>query len=257
VVRPSSEADLNLALDGARFTGVRRRGKYLLFELARGARGKVVLVGHLGMTGRIFVSSSVNPLPKHTAVVLEMGKRNMVFEDTRYFGRLTLDQTALANLGPDPLTPQFTTKYLVAAFDRSQQPVKVKLLDQSVAAGVGNIYASEALFWARVDPTTPAGELTAEQVRRLRAGIRHVLVRAVRCGSTIPLNLSGARGGDDGGLFYFGRAVGAPDFYEERLQVYDRAGQPCQRCRTPIKRIVQAARSTYFCPHCQRGKLRQ
>jgi formamidopyrimidine-DNA glycosylase len=96
-----------------------------------------------------------------------------------------------------------------------------------------------------------ANKLTVAQVRRLRLAIRAVLAEAIECGSTVPLNL----GGDEsGGLFYFGRAPGAPDFYEERLRVYDREGQPCPNCRQPIKRITQAARSTFYCPHCQRAR---
>jgi formamidopyrimidine-DNA glycosylase len=132
---------------------------------------------------------------------------------------------------------------------RSRQSIKVKLLDQTLVAGVGNIYASEALFLARISPRLRARKLTRVQVARLVNAIRKVLAEAIRFGSTIQLNHGGADARD--GLFYFGRAEGTPDYYEERLRVYDRAGQPCRRCRTPIRRIVQAARSTFFCPQCQ------
>jgi formamidopyrimidine-DNA glycosylase len=155
----------------------------------------------------------------------------------------------LDDLGPEPLGNGFTPETFALALGRSAQPIKVKLLDQRVVAGIGNIYASEVLFRARLSPRRPARRLTAEQVRRLWQAIREVLAEAVKWGSTVPLNGSGA--GDRDGLFYYGQTPGTPVFYEERLQVYDRAGEPCRRCGRPIRRIVQAARGTYFCPGCQ------
>ena len=117
-------------------------------------------------------------------------------------------------------------------------------------AGIGNIYASEALFRARLSPRVPACRLTAVQVARLWRAIRQVLREAIRCGSTVPLNFGGSR---SDGLFYFGRAPGAPDYYAERLRVYDRAGRPCPNCGGPIQRIIQAGRSTFYCPRCQKA----
>jgi formamidopyrimidine-DNA glycosylase len=134
---------------------------------------------------------------------------------------------------------------------RSRQAIKVKLLDQTLVAGVGNIYASEALFRARLSPRRPANSLTFGQIKRLWRAIREVLTEAIQCGSTVPLNFGGDK---SDGLFYFGRAPDAPDFHEERLRLYDRAGQPCPNCGHSIKRITQAARSTYYCPHCQSAR---
>jgi formamidopyrimidine-DNA glycosylase len=165
------------------------------------------------------------------------------------FGRLTLDVRSLAQLGPEPWATEFTAEFFAAALRRSSQPVKVKLLDQSLVAGVGNIYASEALFRAKISPKLAAKKLTRPQVKQLHRAIREVMQEAIDCGSTIPLNFGDNK--SDDGLFYFGRTADAPDYYEERLRIYDRAGQPCIRCRTKIQQIVQAARSTYFCPHCQ------
>jgi formamidopyrimidine-DNA glycosylase len=116
---------------------------------------------------------------------------------------------------------------------------------------VGNIYASESLFRAGISPKLAANRLTFSQVQKLRQAICDVLSEAIECGSTIPLNFSDAKKKDR--LFYFGRLPDTMDFYEERLQVYARAGKPCFRCGSPIKRIVQAARSTFFCPACQKG----
>ncbi len=209
-----------------------------------------MLVGHLGMTGRMYLLPAKARLPKHAAVVLNLGRANFVFEDTRYFGRLTLDIRALEKLGPEPLGSEFTAERFGQALGRSRQAIKVKLLDQSLVAGVGNIYASEALFRAGLAPTLPARSLTRGQVKRLWHAVREVLSEAIACGSTVPLNYSGDGARD--GLFYFGRAPGAPDFYEERLRVYDRAGRPCLQCGAVIKRRVQTARSTFHCPRCQR-----
>jgi len=253
VIAPTSVRALTRALRGAKFAGVSRRGKYLVFDLrtARPAR-PLMLLGHLGMTGRMYLLPVKSPLPKHAAVILNVGRTNFVFEDTRYFGRLTLDPGAVGRLGPEPLSAQFTVRGFVRALDRSRQPIKVKLLDQSLVAGIGNIYASEALFRAGIAPTLPARELTPAQAARLWRAIRRVLREAIECGSTVPLNYAGA--GLRDGLFYFGRAPGTPDFYEERLRVYDRAGRPCYKCGTAIKRLVQAARSTFYCPRCQGGE---
>ncbi len=210
-----------------------------------------MLAGHLGMTGRMYVLPAKARLPKHAAVVLSFGREKFVFEDTRYFGRLSLDTSALWRLGPEPLGAEFTVERFGQALGRSRQPIKVKLLDQSLLAGVGNIYASEALFRAGLAPTLPARRLTGAQVKRLWRAVRAVLREAIACGSTVPLNFVGEGARD--GLFYFGRAPGVPDYYEERLRVYDRVGQPCVACGTAIRRRVQAARSTFYCPHCQRG----
>ena len=251
VLAPTSMPEFTRALLGAKFCGLARRGKYLLFELRLATRIEPRrVVGHLGMTGRMYLLPAQARLPKHAAVVLGLGQENFIFEDTRYFGRLTLDARALARLGPEPLGTEFTAERFAAALARSGQSIKVRLLDQSLVAGVGNIYASEALFRAGIAPTLQARKLRQAQVERLWRAIREVLSEAIACGSTVPLNYAG-RGARDG-LFYFGRAPGAPDYYEERLRVYDRAGRPCPECGTVIKRRVQAGRSTYYCPRCQR-----
>src|ERR1051325_4442066 len=250
VLRPTTVRAFQRALVGAKFRRLSRRGKYLVFELVRPRGGAAtILLGHLGMTGRMFVAPRRAVLPKHTAVVLDLGKEQFVYEDTRYFGRLTLDTSAIGELGPEPLSSAFDKERFGRALKRSQQAIKVKLLDQSLVAGIGNIYASEALFRARLSPRLPARKLTAAQVGHLWAAIRKVLLQAIRYGSTVPLSYDGE--GSDG-LFYFGRTSGEPDFYEERLLVYDREGRLCPRCGVAIKRIVQAARSTFFCPRCQR-----
>jgi formamidopyrimidine-DNA glycosylase len=251
ILQPTSERELKRVLTGAKFKALTRRGKYLLFDFQSPATGKTVtLLGHLGMTGRMFVAGKDEPLPKHAAVVFDLNRGVFVFEDTRYFGRMTLDLSSVAKLGPEPLSEDFSPAGFAKELKRSRQAVKVKLLDQSLLAGVGNIYASEALFRAGISPRRAANRLTLAQVTALHGTIREVLAEAIECGSTIPLNFSGGKKSD--GLFYFGRAAGVEDYYEERLMVYDRAGKACLRCKTSIKRIVQAARSTFYCIRCQK-----
>ena len=252
VVVPTSIRLFVQTLRGAKFCSVARRGKYLLFSL-RGAKGAgpVRLVGHLGMTGRMYLLPARAPLPRHAAVVLDLGRERFVYEDARYFGRLTLDGSAVAKLGPEPLGAEFTVDRFTEALRRSGQAIKVKLLDQKLVAGVGNIYAGEALFRAAIAPTQPARSLSGAQIKRLWRAIRQTLRYSIAYGSTVPRSYAGNGARD--GLFYFGRAPGVPEFYEERLLVYDRAGQPCVKCGAAIRRSVQAARSTYYCPRCQRG----
>jgi formamidopyrimidine-DNA glycosylase len=250
ILASTSECEFSRALRGAMFLEVTRRGKYLLFQMSSAhRRASFALIGHLGMTGRMYLQDKSASLPKHTAVSMDLGKHNFVFEDTRYFGRLTLDAGALKRLGPEPLGSGFTVAYLEPALKRSGQAIKVKLLDQALVAGVGNIYASEALFRAAISPKARANRLNSRQVRRLWRAIRQVLAEAIRRGSTLPIDFDGDGARD--GLFYFGSAAGANEFSAERLLVYDRRGMPCVRCRTKIERIVQGARSTFFCPKCQ------
>jgi len=249
VLRPTSPRKFRQTLLGARFTGLTRRGKYLLFRLrARAGREPITLLGHLGMAGRIFLLPKKQQPPKHTAVVFDLGDANLIYEDTRYFGRMTLDTSAVDRLGPEPLADDFDRTTFARALKRSRQAIKIRLLDQSLVAGLGNIYASEALFRAGLSPRQPARKLTAAQVSQLGKAICSVLREAIAGGSTVPLNFGHGR---SDGLFYFGRAPGVPGYYEERLRVYDRAGQPCLNCGALIRRIRQAGRSTFYCPHCQ------
>lgn len=252
ILRPILANTFRRTLIGARIVTLRRRGKYLLFEIQpRAQKRPRIMLGHLGMTGRMYLLPKNAPLPKHAAVVLGFGDERFIFEDTRYFGRLTFDAAAIQDLGPEPLSADFNIGDFGARLARSVQPVKVKLLDQSLVAGIGNIYACEALFRARISPGVPANRLNAERVLRLWRSIRTTLTAAIQFGSTVPLDY--ARTGKHGDLFYYGQTSEHAGNHEERLWVYDREGQPCRKCRTKITRIVQAARSTFYCPRCQRA----
>lgn len=218
------------ALRGARIDRVERRGKYQLLHLDTGH----TIVAHFRMTGDWHISTASEPAPRYARaeLVLDDGTR-VVLNDPRALSSIQVersDAVVLPRLGPDPLTPDFSPHALGNALARRRGPIKPALLDQSVAAGVGNIYASEALWRARVHPAAPAAALTPERLQAITRAIRAVLREA----------LAQARRYDD-----------AQDD-DDRFDVYDREGEPCRRCGTAIVRMVQAARSTYFCPNCQR-----
>ena len=247
-VRPISVSRMSGAVEGAKIIGLSRRAKYLLFDLQKNGGETFLMLGHLGMTGRMYVQSARKKLPKHAAVSFRIGRKVFVFEDTRYFGRLTLDTASLDLLGPEPLSKNFNGGTLYTALKRCKRAIKPKLLDQALLAGVGNIYAGEALWQARISPRKMSRRLTRSQCDALAQSIVEVLSEAIELGSKVPLDFVGDEEGD--GLFYYG-SQGEEDAYEERIMVYDREGEPCDRCETPIRKIVQAARSTYFCPKCQ------
>lgn len=246
--RPTAPKTFQEKLTGATFQNLSRRGKYLLFQLSRKASGNTMTVlGHLGMTGRMFLALKKEKWPKHAAIVFDLGDRNFIYEDYRYFGRMTLDMSPVEKLGPEPLSEKFFSESLAANLKRSRQPIKVKLLDQNLVAGIGNIYASEALFRARLSPKLPADRLTFSQTKKLWRAIRETLTEAIKFGSTVPLK---TMSGKSDALFYY--HDDGENFYEKRLRVYDRAGKPCLNCGGKVKRITQAARSTFFCPRCQK-----
>lgn len=260
VIRPNSASELSRRLVGSRVTSLERRGKFLLFgttpDSSRGGVTEVPVLGHLGMTGRMFVQSAELPLPRHTAVHLLLGRSRMIYQDPRLFGRFTLDLSSVKELGPEPLGEEFSVEAFHARLQGSRQPIKVRLLDQALVAGVGNIYASEALFRAGIRPTRRSDQLRAAETARLHGAIRETLREAIECGISLDLDFSGQATGEGDGLFYYGRASVAGGSESkgggERLRVYDRAGEPCVVCGTAIRRLVQAARSTYFCPRCQK-----
>jgi len=249
-IRPTVVGTFSKRLTGSKILGVRRRAKYLLFNLSKGDSKPYILLGHLGMTGRMYVQRAGQGLPKHAAVSFRLNRGEFVFEDTRYFGRMTLETDVMNKLGPEPLSEGFNGEVLFEALRNCRQAIKPKLLDQTLLAGVGNIYASEALWHARISPRKIARRLTRAHCDALAVSIVKVLTDAINQGSTIPLDFSGKEDGD--GLFYYG-SQNEEEEYEERLMVYDWEGEPCERCGASIRKTVQSARSTYYCPKCQLG----
>ena len=231
-------------LKGRAIRGVSRRGKFLIFELD----GELALLSHLGMSGNWLFSESPNgdPLPHVHARIGFADSSELRFQDPRRFGLLRLVRAdrlardrAIASLGPDPIATPPTGKTLHAQARGLKLSVKNFLLDQKKIAGIGNIYASEILYRARVDPRRRAGSLTAREWKAIAVEIPRVLNEAIaRSGTT----LSDSR---------YRTPWNEPGEYGEQLRVYDRAREPCRRCGTPIRRIVQGQRATYFCPRCQ------
>lgn len=238
---PVAARTLGARVAGHRVLGLRRRSKYLLVDLD----GDEVLVVHLGMSGRFVRESHTAPVLPHTHVIFELDDGfELRFQDPRRFGMLFVVRRErlarhprLAGLGPEPLADDFTAALLRERAGRSRKPIKNVLMDAHVVVGVGNIYACESLHRAGIHPSTPAQRLGPERWRRLHAAVRDVLRRAVQDGGTT--------------LQDFRDADGQYGEFQHRLQVYDRRGEPCRRCGRGIRRIVQAGRSTFYCPGCQ------
>ena len=227
-------------LIGATFVAVRRHGKYLLLD----TDGPNSLIAHLGMTGRLRLNAKADVRAPHTHLVLGFGKRELRFVDARRFGLIDVvkraderTHPALAVLGPDALNEAVEPEALRAQAIARRTTLKAFVLDQSVLAGVGNIYASEALWHAKLRPTTRTKRLTIASAQRLTTAIREVLERALDNGGTTLSDFVDADGTEGNNADY--------------LWVYDREGLPCPRCKTMIKRSVLQGRATYYCPTCQ------
>jgi formamidopyrimidine-DNA glycosylase len=231
-------------LRGARFDEVGRRGKFILFRLEGGR----VLLTHLRMTGSFALIEARGPLPAHTHALFQLeDTRRLAFTDQRHFGFMKLTRESelaqskeMRNLAPEPFSDEFTPDYLARILEHTRRTLKAVLLDQTRVNGLGNIYAAEALFLARVYPFVVASKLSTRRIERLHQAILQTLGEAIAHGSALDVDLENIDGsyfdgGDDG-----------------RWRVYDREGEPCPACGVRIRRVAYAGRSTYFCPRCQR-----
>ncbi len=255
IAAPSAE-DFRREVVGERFADFGRRGKYMLLGLESGR----TLIVHLRMTGELRIHPAQDDvtggdvaggkahLPerdKHTHVILTLDDASELrYRDVRKFGRMWLvDEaaSALPKLGPEPLSAGFTAAAFGEALGRRKAAVKALLLDQSLVAGVGNIYADEALFRARLHPLRPGSSLTPAEVVALREAVCHVLRRGIE--------LRGSSLGNS--TLNYAPPNGVAGGYQMEHQVFRRTGEPCPRCGTPIERITVAQRSTHFCPACQ------
>lgn len=258
-------ASFGAALTGRRVRAAARRGKFLWLPLDGTTEGRAAaLVGHLGMSGQLLLRSPGAPTERHERLRLDIehdlhGELAVVFADQRTFGSLAIDRLVptadgaaggwgtdeasvpshVAHIARDPLDPAFSVKRFCEIVGAKRSAIKRVLLDQRVMSGIGNIYADEALWAARIHPETNARDLSAEVVTRLLGEVRTVLDRALAEGGTSfdsqYVNVNGQAG-------YFSRY----------LHSYGRTGEPCGRCGTPIKRIAFGNRSSHFCPRCQR-----
>ena len=223
---------------------VGRRGKHILihFDCAR------TLIVHLRMTGRFFYLSAAAPDAPHTHAVFHLDNgRRLSFADQRHFGMMLIVQAEevntcrpLRDLAPEPFSADFSPAYLYRTLQASRQAIKLAVLDQTKVLGLGNIYASEALHRAGINPQLPAAQLSRPRAARLHGEIIKVLAEAIEAGSTLntdPQQLDASYAGGQ---------------YETLARVYERAGLPCPKCQSLIRRFTQGARSTYYCPRCQR-----
>ncbi len=244
--------DLGAILAGRPVLELTRRAKYLLIHI--GGKTKDVLIVHLGMSGQLTIApdlAAYNPRKHdHMVIALDNGA-GVVFNDARRFGMVMLStlaaldgHAAFDGMGPEPLPETFTGKMLRERLSRKSVPVKIALLDQRVVAGVGNIYASEALFEAAISPVRSSSSLKPAEAERLAKAIRSVLTRAIAAGGS--------------SLKDFRQAGGELGYFQHSFSVYDHEGAPCPRCKAGakkkpiIKKIVQGGRATYFCPLCQK-----
>ena len=239
--RQSRDRDFADRLRGRRVKALRRRGKFLLFDL----EGDLTWVTHLGMSGRMQVAEPGQPEANHTNVVVRTADHEIRFVDPRTFGFMAvftpeeLADSTVARLGPDALTELPASRALAPRFKNRRPPIKSLLLDQRIVSGVGNIYADEILFRARVAPERPGGSLSFEEVKAIRRSIGPVLRAGLKYGGTSLQDLA------------YLLPDGQAGQYLERLKVYGREGEPCQRCGTEIRRSVVNQRSAFWCPLCQ------
>jgi len=261
----SPETEIAAALTGAKIESVRRVGKTIVMTVTRDRKPAEFLI-HLGMTGRLLVCTPEMPVAAHTHAVLTLDDaREVRFVDPRRFGRLSIHHAGdegrargstptsqnrdvghpvtsgerprgYTGPGKEPLT--ISLNDFVALFRNRKTPIKAALLNQSLLHGVGNIYADEALFRAGIRPTRQAARLARDELKKLRAALVTVLKQAIKLGGS--------------SVSDYVDADGVRGFFQLRHKVYQRTGEPCRDCGTPIKKITLAGRSTHFCPTCQK-----
>ncbi|NMP22841.1 bifunctional DNA-formamidopyrimidine glycosylase/DNA-(apurinic or apyrimidinic site) lyase [Sulfobacillus harzensis] len=231
-------AEIRAALVGQTFGSVRRRGKFLLLGLASSPDALMI---HLGMSGRLVTESLDAPYRPHTHLVVRYSGGELRLSDPRRFGRIAWVESGGLwgpHLGMEPLSSAFSSKTLGEILKGRKVAIKSALLNQNLVAGLGNIYADEALFYAGIHPQRPAGSLDVDELKRLVRGIRAVLRRSIEHRGT--------------SFSDYVDALGHPGENQGYLKVYGREGKACRRCGTPIQRQVVGGRSSHYCPHCQR-----
>ncbi|HEU5232291.1 MAG TPA: bifunctional DNA-formamidopyrimidine glycosylase/DNA-(apurinic or apyrimidinic site) lyase [Terriglobales bacterium] len=237
----STAKEIASVLTRSRIAHVRRVGKHIVFDLesaqSHNGNAKRQWIVHLGMTGRMLVASPEEATPKHTHAIASLASgRELRFVDPRRFGRLSVvSESGFTGPGTEPLT--ISAEEFAKLFRGRKTPIKAALLNQKLLHGVGNIYADESLFRARIRPRRQAGRLTRADLARLHVAVKAVLKEAIKLGGS--------------SVSDYVNAEGEEGFFQLRHRVYMRTGQPCFVCRTPIKRIVLGGRGTHYCPKCQ------
>ncbi len=237
-VRQPSPEEFSQRLAGQTIVDIRRRGKYLIFHLSAGDR----LIVHLKMTGSLLLQPGSADVDPHTRAILHLDRgEDIRFIDQRKFGAMWLaddEAVVVGRLGPEPLDDAFAPEVLGDILHRHGIPIKALLFDQNIIAGIGNMYADEALFAAGIHPLKPARDLSDEETRRLHRSIRQVLTAAIGYGGA-SVDTYQQPNGEPGTAHFF-------------FQVAHRGGEPCAGCDATIERTVVRQRGTYFCPGCQR-----
>src|SRR5580698_6375301 len=251
----SPAAEIAMALESKRIAGVRRVGKHIVFDLENGGRtssakkasvrsktarartpAPTSWIVHLGMTGRMLVCPPEQEIEKHTHAIAKLASgRELRFVDPRRFGRLSVSSGFEAQ-GSEPLEVELAR--FVKLFRGRKTPIKSALLNQKLLSGVGNIYADESLFRARVRPRRRAASLTRAEFQKLHKGLQQVLREAIKAGGS--------------SVSDYVDAEGREGFFQLKHYVYGREGKPCRVCKTPIKRVIIAGRSSHYCPHCEK-----
>jgi formamidopyrimidine-DNA glycosylase len=244
LLKPASIAPLS-AVIGARITSIKRRGKFMWFELDR----DYALVAHLGMSGQFLIAQKDRPTPGHIRAQFQLSrglnKRDLAFSDQRTFGWLSVEeltqgipQSAL-HIAPDPFDPLFNRTSVINQMKSRKAAIKSVILNQEIMSGVGNIYADESLWRAKIHPEIPACDLSSKKIASLVDAATEVMAEAIKVGGTsfdsLYINVNGESG-----------------FFETSLAAYGQEHQPCPRCGREIRRIAFGGRSSHFCPKCQR-----
>lgn len=243
-LKPESIAPLK-SIQGAKIMDLSRRGKFLWFVLDR----PQVLVAHLGMSGQFLIHQEGHPKAKHVRakfdLTKQLRKRELVFNDQRTFGWVSVEETedgvpsSAQHIARDPFDPKFDREETINKFAKRNIRVKTALLNQEIMSGVGNIYADETLWRAKIHPEISTADLSKKKIGSLIDFATEVMQEAIEKGGTsfddLYINVNGESG-----------------FFEQSLAAYGRTDEPCPRCGTPIRRIVFGARSSHFCPRCQR-----
>jgi formamidopyrimidine-DNA glycosylase len=247
----SPASEIAATLEQSRIAGVRRMGKHIVFDLerngterTRGARSRqersrqAQWIVHLGMTGRLQVCEPEAEIEKHTHAILKLSSgRELRFVDPRRFGRLSIAKAADFDAGGlEPL--EVDLEHFLPLFRGRKTPIKSALLNQKLLRGVGNIYADESLFRAGIRPRRRASTITRERLEKLLLGLKEVLKEAIALGGS--------------SISDYVDADGEEGFFQLQHRVYGREGEPCLVCKTPIKRVVIAGRSSHYCPKCQK-----
>jgi formamidopyrimidine-DNA glycosylase len=232
-------AELRKKLLGSQFTQVSRRAKYLLLHTDKGD-----VIVHLGMSGSLHLLSQKQKFSPHDHIDIELADGRLLrYTDPRRFGawlwcETALEHPLLSRLGPEPFSTEFNAAYLLASLQNRRVAIKVALMNSTIVVGVGNIYASEALFRAALLPLRAAHSLSLQECETLVSTIKAVLQQAIHAGGTT--------------LKDFVDSSGKPGYFQQKLLVYGRKEAPCTHCQTPITAVMLGGRSTFYCAHCQK-----